>query len=89
MGAMDLGLNDSGFAFTLVQFGSRVDITAWCASIRALKGQVVTIVTDRGVTYAGTMFIETVSWPPLITVAVGAGGVEERAELRITGRMTA
>jgi len=87
-GAHRLGYGDAEGEITAVLLSTVLGIEAWGASIYALQGTIVSIVTDRGYTYTHCMIEHC---EPLETRAAYIPGtaIRERGEIRMRIKRTA
>lgn len=81
-GAHTLGAKDSAFRMLAILFDTAANVNTWVAAIQALQGTSITIVDDRGVSHTN-MLLEQAAQPTII--AAWNTGIEERAEIMLTG----
>lgn len=89
IGAHKLGVNESEWEFTIIEFDTAVNVFAWAASIEALQGTVIIVVDDWGTTYTGMLMTgasNPVRSPALHAKALALTGV--RGVMTIRGQIT-
>jgi len=52
-----LGEGDSAFRFSAVLYGTAAELTTWIAAMIALKGDIVTIEDDWGISHANCLIV--------------------------------